>query len=108
MANSVIYIGIRGSVLALNRVTGEEVWRTSLKGGDFVNVALLEGDLLAATKGELYCLDPASGAVRWNNKLTGMGWGLISIASASGQQAVLMREKERRDQAAAATSASAG
>jgi len=31
-----IYIGVRGSVLALDRSTGVEIWRTELKGLDFV------------------------------------------------------------------------
>ena len=88
-------------MLALDRATGQEVWRTKLKG-DFVNVASLDGDLYAATAGELFCLDPATGQVRWHNPLKGMGHGLITIASPSGQQAVVIREKQQQDEAAAA------
>jgi outer membrane protein assembly factor BamB len=104
--NSLVYIGISGSVLALDRATGEEVWRASLKGGDFVNVVLLDGSLFATAKGELFCLDPATGRVRWQNQLKGLGRGLVTIAVSDGQQPVIMREKQQRDeQAAAATSA---
>jgi outer membrane protein assembly factor BamB len=105
---SLIFIGIYGSVVALDRSTGAEVWRTPLKGGDFVTVALLDGSVYAATKGELFCLDPATGRVLWQNGLKGLGRGLISIASADGQQVVLMREKQRRDEEAAAASGAAG
>ena len=45
---ALIYLGIKGSVLALDRRTGSEVWRTPLKGADFVNV-VLDGDALFAT-----------------------------------------------------------
>ena len=100
-----LYLGIKGTVLALDRATGEPVWSANLKGSDFVNVALVDRDLIATTKGEIFCLDPTTGHVRWNNPLRGYGWGLISIASSTGGQTVLLREKQRRDEddAAAAT-----
>jgi outer membrane protein assembly factor BamB len=99
---SLVFIGIAGTVVALDRSTGAEVWRCELKGSDFVNVALQDGDLYATTKGELFCLDPTTGGVRWQNPLKGLGRGLIAIATAGSQQAVVMREKQQRDQAAAA------
>jgi hypothetical protein len=102
-----IVIGIAGTVVALGRSTGQEVWRTNLKGGDFTNVVLQDGDLFATTKGELFCLDPATGSIRWQNPLKGLGRGLVTIASAGGQQAVLMCEKRQRDEAAAAAGSTA-
>jgi outer membrane protein assembly factor BamB len=99
---SLVYIGMYGEVLALDRVTGEQAWRTNLKGADFVTVVLDGGDLFAATKGEMFCLDPATGQERWRNRLKGLGRGLISIAPGSGQQVVSLREKQRRDEDAAA------
>jgi outer membrane protein assembly factor BamB len=101
-----IVIGIAGTVVALDRSTGQELWRTSLEGGDFTNVVLQDGDLFATTKGELFCLDPATGSIRWQNPLKGLGRGLVTIASAGGQQTVLMREKRQRDEAAAAAAGS--
>jgi len=98
----VVFIGIKGTVLALDRVTGQEVWRTPLKGGDFVNVVLDEGELYAATKGELFRLDPATGAVLWQNGLQGLGRDLITIASSAACGTAVIREKRRRDEAAAA------
>lgn len=99
--SSLVYIGLYGDVLALDRATGEEVWRTTLKGAEFVNVVLDGGDLFAATKGEIFCLDAATGRERWRNKLKGMGRGLISIAPGAGQQSLPVREKQRRDEQAA-------
>jgi outer membrane protein assembly factor BamB len=103
-----LYIGICGSVLALDRTTGNELWRTDLKGADFVNVAFHDGDLFATAKGVLFCLDPATGSIRWKNSLKGLGHGLITIATPAGQQTVLAREKRKRDDDAAGAVVIAG
>jgi outer membrane protein assembly factor BamB len=95
---SAVYVGVKGTVIAVDRATGEELWSTTLKGGDFVDVMVVDGDLFAASKGRLYRLDPGTGAVMWCNELPGMGWGIVSIA---GSHAGGAAEKARRDQAAA-------
>lgn len=104
---NVIFLGIKGTVVALNRSTGEELWRLSLKGGDFVNLVLDGENLYATTKGEIFCLNAANGELRWHNKLPGLGLGLITIASTTGNQVVSAEEKRRRDAQTAATAASA-
>jgi outer membrane protein assembly factor BamB len=107
--SSLLFIGIKGTVLALDRATGQQVWATKLKGGDFVNVVSEDGDLYATNKGEIFCLDPATGQIRWSNPLKGYGWGLVSIASADRGQSVLIRAKQMQDeQEAAAASSGAG
>ena len=40
-----IFIGIKGSVIAIEAATGRQCWSTHLKGSDFVNV-VLDGDNL--------------------------------------------------------------
>ena len=100
-----IYIGLQGAVLALDRDSGQIVWRTELKGRDFVNVALQNGDLFAASRGELYRLNPATGDILWRNTLAGLGWGIVTVAG--GAQAPAAAEKKRRDDAAAASSRAA-
>ena len=105
--SSLIYIGIAGTVVALDRATGTEVWRSELEDHDFVNVALQDGDPFATAKGELFCLDPSTGDIRWQNPLKGLGWGFITIAASGSQQAIVMRDKKRRDDEAAASASSA-
>ena len=92
-----IFIGIKGSVVALERTTGVQIWSAELKGSDLANVWFDGETLLAATQGEIFCLDPATGHIRWHNPLKGLGWGLITIAG-GGQQAVVMRERQRQDE----------
>jgi outer membrane protein assembly factor BamB len=104
---NLVFIGVKGTVVAFDRATGSEVWRSELKGKDFVNVVLQDGALFATTKGELFCLDPSTGKIRWQNPLKGLGWGLITIAATGSQQAVVIREKGQRDEAAAAASSTA-
>jgi outer membrane protein assembly factor BamB len=97
-----VFIGIKGSVVALDRSTGSQVWITPLRGSDFVNIMLGDDELYAATKGELFCLDIATGHIRWRNPLQGLGWGLVSIAAPGGQgNQIALFGKRKRDQQAA-------
>lgn len=102
-----LFIGIRGTVLAIDRATGAEVWVSSLKGGEFVNVVLDGDQLFAASKGRLYRLDPATGQILWENGLTGMGWGLVTIAQVGNSNLLAIEEKRRQDEAAATSTTAA-
>ncbi|MFN7997931.1 MAG: PQQ-binding-like beta-propeller repeat protein [Bryobacteraceae bacterium] len=107
---SAIYIGIRGTVLALDPNTGIEIWRTNLNGSDFVNI-VLEGDrVLATTKGEVYCLDSTTGQMQWNNELKGLGRGLVTMATPTAPFGSVLpsAEKRRRDEEAAAAASTTG
>ena len=106
-----VFIGIKGSVVALNRATGEQVWATHLKGYDFVNVVMDNGCLFATCSGEVFAVDPATGIGLWHNPLKGLGTGLATIATAGKSQdgfRVLAAEKRRRDEEAAAGAAAVG
>ena len=104
-STSIMYLGVRGTVVALDRRTGAEVWRTPLKGGDFVNVALDGDSLFATARGEIFCLDPVSGRIRWVNPLKGLGWGLITIAGTDITPMAQQRASEQQRANAAAASA---
>src|SRR5882724_2667062 len=80
-STDLVFIGIKGSVVALHRGTGEQVWATDLKGSDFVNVMVAQGQLLATCYGEIFCLDPLTGNGLWNNRLKGFGYGLATMAT---------------------------
>jgi outer membrane protein assembly factor BamB len=106
--SELVFIGIKGSVLALNRTTGEQVWATHLKGSDFVNVVLDNGQILATCQGEVFCLEPLTGEGVWQNPLKGFGTGLATIATEDSVRHTLtsvLAEKRRRDQEAAAAAA---
>lgn len=90
MTSTTIFIGIRGDVIALDRATGQQLWKTSLKGTDFVNLPVDGDRVIAATKGEVFCLDAATGQVVWCNELPGEGRGSVTIATASGSTSAEM------------------
>lgn len=100
-ASGALIIGLKGTVVAVDRSTGETLWSTRLKGGQFVTVVVEDGAIFAATYGRLYRLDPATGEVRWSNDLPGLGYGLVCIAGAS--DAALFGENKRRQDASHAS-----
>ena len=107
--SDLVFIGIKGSVLALDRATGQQVWATHLKGFDFVNVIVQDGAVLASCYGEIFCLDPVTGDALWHNPLKGFGRGLATIATEHNpgdSNAPALVEKQRRDAAASAAAAS--
>jgi outer membrane protein assembly factor BamB len=104
--DDLVVIGIKGTVLALDRATGGEVWRAKLKGSGFTNVVREGGALLAATHGELFCLDPHDGRILWHNPLRGMGFGIVSFASDAQQLAAVAQNHADDDAAASATTTS--
>jgi len=98
-----LFVGIKDCVLALRRDSGEQVWRTKVGGGYFVNVVLDGERVLAASNGEIFCLDPLSGRQLWHNPLKGYGLGLVTMAAAglSASSAVGLAEQFRQEQDAA-------
>ena len=109
--SDLVFIGIKGSVVALNRATGEQVWATHLKGSDFVNVSVQNGTILASCYGKIFCLDPLTGSARWHNPLRGFGIGLATIATESNAAianiAVLAQKRRRDEQSSASATAAA-
>jgi outer membrane protein assembly factor BamB len=107
----IVYVGLKGIVVALDRRTGMEVWRTPLKGGvgrttSFVTLHRDEDILYAGVGGELFALDPKTGILLWHNPLKGFGYGIPSIlgdtegARASGLPAAAAEYKRQADAAA--------
>jgi outer membrane protein assembly factor BamB len=103
-----VFIGIKGSVVALNRAKGQQMLATRIKGSDFVNVILQDGAVLASCRGEIFCLDPLTGILMWHNPLKGFGIGLATMATEHNPgegNAPVLAEKRRHDEAVAASSA---
>jgi outer membrane protein assembly factor BamB len=105
--SEMVFVGIKGSVVAVNRADGTLLWSTCLKGMDFVNVIFQDAKILATCSGEIFCLDPQSGKLLWHNPLKGFGVGLATMAieDSDTANAPSMAQKRRRDQAAASSGA---
>lgn len=105
-----VYVGIKGKVVALSRTTGEIVWSANLDAGflntAFVHVVVDGDDVFATTQGEVSCLDAATGQIRWQNPLRGYGLGIASIATRNAcSPADLVAQIIAQQQAAAASTA---
>jgi outer membrane protein assembly factor BamB len=109
-----IFVGLNGYALALDRKTGEIVWSNSEMHSGYVTL-LLDGDLLiVSTDGYIYALDPLTGQILWHNPLKGYGMGaptsLVSVRGQSSQVLIEQAHHARQQQAAggAACTATAG
>ena len=70
-AKNILVLGIKGSLVAFRRDTGEQLWSTHLKSNEFVTVVTDETRVYAHTKGELYCVDLLTGVALWSDPLKG-------------------------------------
>ena len=69
-----------------------------------VNIFFDGGSVFAHGKGVLCCLNPETGEIKWQNPLTGYGFGIATMASvnsSSASLAAILRKKEQEQQAAA-------
>lgn len=104
---SLVYVGIRSQVLAFDRKTGTEVWRTPLparyKGSaTLVNVFCDGEGLFASCAGEIFAINPRTGEILWHDPLKGLGTGMAIFASELGgtSQASAVTAAEAAQQAA--------
>jgi outer membrane protein assembly factor BamB len=101
MATSIeqlVFVGLNGYAVALDRDTGEIVWSNSELKSGYVTL-LLDGDrLIVSTNGYLFCLDPLTGRILWQNLMKGYGAGTpTSLTSVRGQcmQVVIQQASEQ-------------
>jgi outer membrane protein assembly factor BamB len=108
--DDLVFVGIKGTAIALDRGTGQIVWETHLEGSGFVHLVLEKENLYATTQGEVFCLDAATGNPRWHNRLKGYGLGLASLVTPKGINdagSLLMAEEIIRAEQASSASAAA-
>jgi len=112
---SLIYVGIKNSVLAFDRNTGTEVWRMALparyrSAASLVNVVRDNDGLFATCSGEVFALDPKTGSILWHDPLKGLGTGLATLVTdvGGGSQSAITLAQEMQTRAAAAAASSAG
>lgn len=112
---SLVYVGVKSTVVAFDRKTGTEIWRTVLpakykSSSSFVNVARDSEGLFASCAGEVFALDPRNGALLWHDELKKLGTGLLTIATdlgGSSVAAVLANEQYQQEAAAASATTAA-
>src|SRR4051812_19657306 len=102
--DQLIFVGLNGYTLALNRDTGEIVWSNNEMKRGYVTLLLDFDKLIVSSNGYIYCLDPLTGNILWHNPLKGYGVGApTSLVSVRGQTSQTVIEQA----AAAAAEATA-
>jgi len=106
--DQLIFVGLNGYAVALDRDTGEIVWSNDELKSGYVTL-LLDGDrLIVSTNGYIFCLDPLTGQVIWNNRMSGYGAGApTSLISVRGQSSQVVVEQVATRIAAAHNAAAA-
>ena len=103
-----LYLGIKGQVVCIDKLTGKELWNTKLKGMSITNVYCDENKIYAYASGHLFCLDQDFGQILWKNTLSGYGYGSCIFAtnnSLSHQQTVsTLHNQVQKDARAASAS----
>src|SRR5688572_13301841 len=92
--DQLVFVGLNGYAVALDRDTGEIVWTNNQLKSGYVTL-LLDGDrLIVSTNGYIYCLDPLTGQVFWNNPMKGYGAGTpTALLSVRGQGSQTMMQQ---------------
>lgn len=111
-AKNILVLGLRGSVIAFRRDTGEKLWSLHLKSSGFVTLATDEKRVYAHTGGELFCVDLFSGSSLWHDALKGLGYGLGSLAGMGlgtpAPSAAFERHRQEQADAASASTTPSG
>ena len=104
IVEQLIFVGLNGYALALDRDSGEIVWSNSEMKSGYVTLLLDFDRLIVSTSGYIYCLDPLTGKTLWHNPLKGYGMAApTSLMSVRGQSSQTVIEQAAAAAAAAAT-----
>ena len=104
--DQLIFVGLNGLVAALHRDTGRLVWKSEPLSGRMVTL-LLDGDrLIVSSSGFMYCLEPSTGKLIWENRMKGFGLeaptSIVSVRGQSNQDLYQVQSRQESDQAGTA------
>ncbi|MCF7957027.1 MAG: PQQ-like beta-propeller repeat protein [Phycisphaerae bacterium] len=104
--NDVLYVGIKGHVVAIDKRSGQELWRTKLGGYSLVNILVDTEMVFAYAKGHVFGLT-FNGEVLWDNGMPGLGYSMALLATqgVNDPAAAIMQDIQARQAAAASSSA---
>lgn len=102
-----LILGINGHIVAINKDSGDEIWRTKLKSSSITVVTSDEKKIYASSAGHLFCLDKLTGKQLWSNSLKGLGYGTAIIDLGNQASAVSGTAAEAAKVAASAAATAA-
>jgi outer membrane protein assembly factor BamB len=94
---SLLFVGIKSYVIAMDRASGAEVWRTQLpakyRNSAMLVTVLFDGEgLYASIAGEVFALNPKTGELLWHEPFKGLGTGFVTMTSELGIGATASRD----------------
>jgi len=94
---SMLFVGIKSYVIAMDRASGAEVWRTQLpakyRNSAMLVTVLFDGEgLYASIAGEVFALNPKTGELLWHEPFKGLGTGFVTMTSELGIDATSSRD----------------
>lgn len=109
LADEIVLVAVKCTVVACDRLTGQRLWQQTLASsmsGDFVTVVADGTRVYAHTRGKLYCLDLQTGRTLWEDGLSGLGYGIASMALPNGPSSGVppMARRQADDTAAQSSS----
>ena len=107
--DDLLFVGFNRRVVALDKRTGELIWKWKAPNGTgFVSLLYEDERLFVSVQGYMYCLDPTNGNELWHNPLKGTGTGAASLATTTAfSNYALLGEASQAQQRASAAGASA-
>ena len=102
-----LFLGMKGHVVCVRRIDGEQVWRTKLTGFSITTLFVGEDRIYAATNGRLFGLNALTGEIIWENPLKGLGLG-VGFLGRDPQPAIVAAVLAAQAGAQASTAAASG
>ncbi len=104
-----LYVGTGSHVVAIDTVTGLDLWRTKVKSSSTpISLLVRDGLVYVGSGGRVHCLDGLTGQLLWTNDLKGLGLGSVLMAmegatSDAAAAAVVIAQQRAAASAAAAS-----
>ena len=81
--DDLLFASTYGHVSAIDKRSGDELWRTSLPGTGYLVASMVYEDetLFVGTGGHVFALDPSTGRILWENRMPGLHHGLVQVVT---------------------------
>lgn len=103
-----IFVGFNTHVAALDADTGTVAWNWKIpkpRMSGYVTLLLRNAtQLIVSSNGYMYCVEPSSGRLLWQNEMAGYGVGVASLAAVGTTGPSIVAAAAQATSAAAAAS----
>ncbi len=93
---TLIYVGAKRNITALDAASGEVVWELKLPGafGTYLTLMVEDGVLYAARQGVMYAINALSGEPLWQSEIKGAKNTPMMIATSRGGSTSVQQQQQ--------------